>query len=375
MRFGTDASHLAWRRTGTARYIDGLTRALAAAAGGDEVVAYYNATRRARLLPEPVVERFIRLPSHRATAWTQLRLWRAVRRDRCDAVLGHHVLPVLPGPPAVLVLYDLLAFRDPAAKPGAEGAYYRRWMPRSAARASRLVAISRFTAAEAERWLHVDASRIAIASPGVDAAFFEAGEDERAAARTALRSAGVGEADAVVLQVGAGEPHKGAEVAEAAVAALAARGRGVVLARCGGRRAGAPGSGGRCVDLGWVDDAVLRGLYATAAAVCVASTHEGFGLPALEAMAAGTPVVASDAAALREAGGELARYVPPGDPAALAAALEGVLDSTGGERERSAARAWASRFTWAASAEVVLDALRDSAPAATPRRGDSVAAS
>lgn len=358
MRIGVDASHLRWRRTGTSRYIEGLMRAMAASlGGGDELLAYYNARPGAPSLPPPVVERYVRLPSRRATAWTQLRWWAALRADRCDAVLGHHVLPVLPGPPAVLVVYDCLAFREPAAKPGAEGAYYRRWMPRSARGAARVVAISRFAAAEAERWLGVPAASMPVAYPGVDAQFALVDEADRAAAREVLARAGVGAEARWVLQVGGGEAHKGAGVVAAAVESLRASADGVLLVRCGRGTGAAPSAG--VVELGYVSDAALRGLYALAAATCVASTHEGFGLPVVEAMAAGSPVVASDTPALREAGGDAALYAPPGDAGALAAALHVVLaDAGAAQRLRQAGREQAARFTWDRTAAVILDALR-----------------
>jgi len=99
-------------------------------------------------------------------------------------------------------------------------------------------------------------------------------------------------------------------------------------------------------------------VVAGAAAVIVPSWYEGFGLPALEALACGTPVVASDLPALREVLGDQAELVPPGDPAALAGALARVLDDPGGEPARAARRARAAGFTWATCARATLSAYR-----------------
>jgi glycosyltransferase involved in cell wall biosynthesis len=94
--------------------------------------------------------------------------------------------------------------------------------------------------------------------------------------------------------------------------------------------------------------------------VCVASNHEGFGLPVVEAMACGTPVIASRAAALPEAGGDVATYVSPGDVRGLSTALTAVLDEgpDAAARRRNAGVAWAARFSWERAAAQVLEVLR-----------------
>src|SRR4029453_10914804 len=90
---------------------------------------------------------------------------------------------------------------------------------------------------------------------------------------------------------------------------------------------------------GFVPQADLVRVVAGAAALVVPSWYEGFGLPALEALACGTPVVAADLPALREVLGDQAELVPPGDAEALAGALGRVLDDPGGEPARAAPRA------------------------------------
>ena len=98
---------------------------------------------------------------------------------------------------------------------------------------------------------------------------------------------------------------------------------------------------------GHVTDAQLAELYRGAAVVCVPSRAEGFGLPLLEAMAAGAPVVASDLPALREVGGDAVRFVPPGDAGALATEVQAVLAD---DRLRAvmvaAGRARAATYRW-----------------------------
>ena len=110
--------------------------------------------------------------------------------------------------------------------------------------------------------------------------------------------------------------------------------------------------------LGYLPEPDLAGVVAGAAAVVVPSWYEGFGLPALEALACGTPVVAADLPAHREVLGDQAELVPPGDPGALAAALGRVLEDPGGEAARAARRTRAAGFTWETCAQATLAAYR-----------------
>src|SRR5205807_67495 len=113
----------------------------------------------------------------------------------------------------------------------------------------------------------------------------------------------------------------------------------------------------RCVMLGRVSDAVLAGLYRDAVALCFPSLAEGFGLPVLEAMAAGLPVVASDLDVLREVAGDAAMFVPPGDVPMLRSALEQIVDDEPIQRRLAdAGRPRAARFSWEATANATITA-------------------
>jgi glycosyltransferase involved in cell wall biosynthesis len=115
---------------------------------------------------------------------------------------------------------------------------------------------------------------------------------------------------------------------------------------------------------GYLPEGDLARVVAGAAALACPSWYEGFGLPALEALACGTPVVAADLPALREVLGDQAELVPPGDATALADALARVLDDPGGEPARAARRARAAAFTWAACARATLSAYHRALAAA-----------
>jgi glycosyltransferase involved in cell wall biosynthesis len=114
--------------------------------------------------------------------------------------------------------------------------------------------------------------------------------------------------------------------------------------------------------LGAVDTQTLEGLYAEAALYVTATLYEGFGLPVLEAMARGVPVVCSDLPVLREVAGDAAIFTDPRDPAAIAAAIRRGLSD--GEALVAAGRERAARFTWEAAAERTVEVYRDAAAAA-----------
>jgi glycosyltransferase involved in cell wall biosynthesis len=117
--------------------------------------------------------------------------------------------------------------------------------------------------------------------------------------------------------------------------------------------------GRRVLRLGFVDDRDLRALYAGARAFCYPSLKEGFGLPVLEAMAQGTPVVTSRGTATEEVAGDAGLLVDPRAPEEVADALQRLLaDDDLHARLSSAARRRASLFTWEHSARLTLEAYR-----------------
>ena len=248
----------------------------------------------------------------------------------------------------VLVLHDAAALRHPGWYAPAYVAWQRRLLPVLVARARLIVTVSAFSRDELVELLGADPGGIAIVPGGVDGRFTPAA-DTGAARRTH------GLARPYVLCVASHTARKNLAALVPAARALAAE--GVELAVAGGHRPQfAREQGLEALKLlGHVDDALLPGLYAGAEAFVLPSLYEGFGLPVLEAMASGTPVVTTTAGALPETCGGAARLV--GDPSGIAEALTTLLgDSAERARLREAGRARARELTWERTAGT-MDAL------------------
>jgi glycosyltransferase involved in cell wall biosynthesis len=217
-------------------------------------------------------------------------------------------------------------------------ARYRTLVPRSIARASVVVTPSE---AVADQVREAYSPRVpVVAVPHGVAPGWGAADPPDAALRARL-----GLPSSYVLFVGTLEPRKDVRTLLAAHALLPDAPPLVLV--------GPPGWGEQvdvsgAVTPGYLGDDALRPLVAGAAALVLPSRDEGFGLPLLEALAAGTPVVASDLPVLREVGGDVVRYAAVGDAEAFAAAIQAVLDAPG---DPAARRAHAAPYTWSRSAE------------------------
>ena len=291
--------------------------------------------------------------AHRAGhAWEQAVL--PVRARRAAALLCPANLAPLAARHTVVVLHDAAPLRHPAWYSGAYAAWQRRLLPRIAGRARHVITVSAFSRGELLELLGLDPAHVSVVPGGVDAAFSP--DADAARARAAL-----GLARPYVLCVASHTARKNLAALVPAAQALAAE--GVELAVAGGHRpqfAAERGLDGLRL-LGHVDDALLPGLYAGAEAFALPSLYEGFGLPVLEAMASGTPVLTTTAGALPEVAGGAARLASP-DGAAFHDALTALL---GDPRERARLRAAGLRraapFTWEATARAVDAVLRRTA--------------
>jgi glycosyltransferase involved in cell wall biosynthesis len=272
-------------------------------------------------------------------AWARSELppveWLTGRLDVFHAT--NFVLPPLRRARGVVTVHDL-AFLRMTETVSAASARYRALVPRSIRRASVVVTPSEAVATQVREAYAPQVPVLAVPH-GVSPAW-SAAQPPDYALRSRLRLP-----REYVLFVGTLEPRKDVRTLLAAHALLP---DAPPLVLVGTTRLGRVGRRGPAVTPGYLDEADLRPVVAGASALVLPSRDEGFGLPVLEAMAAGTPVVASDLPVLREVGREHASYAPVGDADAFAAVLREVLQAPG---DGAAGRAHASRFTWAASAE------------------------
>jgi glycosyltransferase involved in cell wall biosynthesis len=302
-------------------------------------------------LPELDPERYAvaRPPAafaHRAGhAWEQLALPASGAARGARAILCPANRAPLASRKTVVVVHDVAPLREPAWYSDLYVRWQRTVLPRIARRAARVIAPSAFSRDEIVALLGVPASRVAVVPGGVDARFTPAAD------ATAARAAHGLAARPYVLTVASRTARKNLAVLDLAARRLEAR--GVDLVAAGGDRPQFRGEGETdgVRALGHVDDALLPGLYAGAAAFVLPSLYEGFGLTALEALAAGVPVVAADRGALPEVCGDAAQLVDPTDAEAVAAALERALDDPAPWRAAGPPRA--APLTWDATARGV----------------------
>jgi glycosyltransferase involved in cell wall biosynthesis len=287
---------------------------------------------------------------HRAGhAWEQLVL--PVRAARARALLCPANLAPLAFPRNVIVIHDAAALRHPEWYSPAYAAWQRRILPALARRALHVVTVSEFSRGELADLLGLAPGDVTVIPGGVGAAFTPQADAQ--SVRVALNLT-----RPYIVCVASQTARKNLKALVPAAHRLAADGVEVVVA--GGHRPQFAREQGLDAlrHLGAVPDVLLPGLYAGAEAFALPSLYEGFGLPVLEAMACGTPVVASDATALPETAGGGARLVAP---EAIPEALSELLgDPAERERLRAAGIERAASFTWertAREADALLSGL------------------
>lgn len=238
-----------------------------------------------------------------------------------------------------------------------------KWMwrfGRTVRAAQLLLADSEFTASEVQRVLGVPAGRIRVVPLAADA-FPDGGHADDIARLDRL-----GVRPPFVLSVGAGDRRKNIGVLTEAMARVNRQRPDLVCIQVGLRRRSRPGqhanAGMRIV--GRIDEADLAAAYRCADALVLTSTYEGFGLPVVEAMQLGTPVICARTSSLPEVAGDAALWIDPQDPASVQRAIEtATSDPTTRARLRTAGFAQASHFSWDKTAALTLAAFDEAARA------------
>jgi glycosyltransferase involved in cell wall biosynthesis len=359
------------QRTGAGHYVHELAAAMLPRLLPDESLALFSSSWKDRLEPGVLPGATVvdaRVPVRVLNlAWHRLE-WPPVERFAGPVDVAHSTHPLLlPSRDRALravTVYDL----DFLDHPGRTRAEIRRdypaLAPRHVQRADLVVVISEHTAREVRDRLGVPADRIVLCRPGAPPA--------SAAPRP--------ERPGPILFVGTIEPRKNLATLFAAYEELVARnpaapplilaGAAVeqsaeILGALGARTAIA----GRVEYRGYVSDAERQALYASASMLVLPSFHEGFGMPAVEAMQAGVPVIVSTGGALPEVVGTAGITVDPVDVAGFSTAMERLLaDPAERVRRAEAGREQARLFSWSSSAATLLEAYRETCARRAARR-------
>jgi len=354
MRVLLDCRMATW--SGIGRYSTGLARALAHTGEVDLVQVIEEGTTP----PVPEAPAMI-ARAHAFMPAGGREFGRIAAEVQPDITHCLHVPTPIPAPhPLVVTIHDLTPLVVPSVMPSlVRRVAYRWWNARAAKHADLILANSQATRADIERFFPRAAGRVRVIAHAAD--------DFATVDRGPLPAGLVPNGSRYLLSMGNVKPHKDLPTLLRAFATLHTNDPELRLLLVGrgfpgyvASVLGADPASAAVSFTGHVDDATLRTLYANATVFVFPSRYEGFGLPPLEAMIAGTPVVCSDAASLPEVVGDAAVLFPAGDVAACAAAIARVMEepdlrarlvSAGARRVRS--------FTWERTAAATLAAYRE----------------
>jgi len=357
LTIGIDARAAVEVAAGRGRVVRELFCALSARKDAHEYRCY---TRKR--WEQPLDSRFRWREIRARDPWWHVLAARAANRE-CDVFLSSnsYLTTLLLRIPAIPIVYDLTTF-EPSMRPNRRSTVIERLTLGPAVRRSAaLIAISQATADALNVRFPGAVGRTVVAPLGVTVAL-STGLDPLET--SSLPPAGF------VLAVGTLEPRKNLPRLVAAYSMLdeqLQRDHPLVVVGAIGWEAGETlrslrALGERCIMLGHVSDAALAELYRRCAVFCYPSLGEGFGLPVLEAMAAGAAVLTSDISSLPEVGGEAVKYVDPRDVPGIANRLELLLRSPARRQElASLGRERAAQFTWSRTAELILGVLEQAA--------------
>lgn len=335
MRIAIDATAIPRFMAGAGVYTYQLIRALAEVEGGYEYVVFARGDAFDDLPRRPAEVRVVHVgvPTRPGRLlWEQLVLPLALRRARIDVLHSpHHTTPVLPlACRRVVTFHDLTFFLVPERYPTTRRLYFKAVTRASARLADALITPSEAVKGDVVRILHVPAERVTAVPEAAGPAYVPVDScDALAWVRRKYKLP-----ERYILSVGSLEPGKNRRRLIAACARLRERGIEHHLVISGQRAWHYEGEldivrqlglDERVHVLGYVDGADMPALYSAADLFAFPSLYEGFGLPVLESMACGTPVITSNVSALPEVAGDAALLVDPADISGLAEAMERVL--------------------------------------------------
>jgi len=366
VRLGIDARVLVQPRTGVARYLSGILEHWREFRRDGDALTLYVDRPASEVLPGlPSEVPVLRWPFPGGDpAWRQFRLGPHVRSNPPDVLFcPFYSAPLTCDVASVVTIHDVSFAAHPEWFGWRARLAFRLVGP-SARRARAVITVSRYSAGEISSRLGIDENKIHVIPPGVDAGWSAPCTDEE---RTAVRR-WLGFDGPYLLHLGAVHLRRRPDLLVRGFAGLAGRHPGLRLVVAGPtiepsgnltRLAAEGGVGDSVLRREWVPEELIRPLLSQAKALVYLSVYEGFGLPALEALAVGTPVVALRRASLPEVLGEAAVWVDEETPQAVEHALDTLLTRSDLAAElRSAGRERAARFSTLDSARKTFELLR-----------------
>jgi glycosyltransferase involved in cell wall biosynthesis len=338
---------------GTEIYLRSLLAAMRSIEHPHEIVSFVNEETQAAPLPGECVRLLVRAASRPSRIlYEQFALPLACARRKIDVLLNPgFTAPLLAPCPAVTVFHDLQHKRLPQHFRWWDLPFWRLLLFQAAVSSTRLIAVSHNTKRDLLHYYPLRAASIDVIHHGVDPGFF-----------TIPRAP-----ENILLCVSTLHPHKNVERLVRVFGSLRTHHPGLKLVLAGIRGFATArieqvvaecGATGAVEITGWLQPDALRALYSRARAFVYPSTFEGFGMPVLEAMAAGIPTVCSDIPPLREVAGDTAILFDPTSDASLLAALEQVLAAP---PDTVPAVERARAFTWETAARATIAACEAAA--------------
>jgi glycosyltransferase involved in cell wall biosynthesis len=371
MNVALDGMPLASQLTGVGHYTFELARSLALATPGDQ----FSLLSPLPLSPAVLEVIKQRLPANLSfknlnrnlvnRRWWSVGLPLYLKRSNFDLFHGtNYEIPLWSKTPSVVTIHDLSLFLHPEAHEPHLVRRAKRRLPLMTRSASRIVTPTEAVKKEVCERLKIDAEKVVVTPEAPRAVFQKREHDETIDTRKRL---GVG--DEFILFVGTLEPRKNLQrLVEAFEIVLRTMPLTPQLVIAGGRgwlmddfaaSIQRRGLSERIRFTGYLNDDELCALYSTCKLFVYPSLYEGFGLPPLEAMACGAPVITSNIASIKEAAGEAARLVDPLSPPAIATAITELLtDEEARQRVAAAGRERVKDFTWELTALKTLEVYR-----------------
>jgi glycosyltransferase involved in cell wall biosynthesis len=363
-----------YRRAGVSQYTEQLVFRLAEGVSrdGDELTVFLGRGDLERMLISSAVKwRYSHLPTELPPiriVWEQMLAPIITKRDQLDALFCPvNVVPLAGIVPSVVTVHDLAFLQIPEAFIPAKRRYLSVMTRLSVHRARHVIAVSEQTKADIVAHFGLAPEHVTVIPNAVDERFRpDAPNDDLTAFRRERNLP-----ERFVLFVGTLEPRKNLPRLINAFAQLARDDReiGLVVVGASGWMTSDIAPLVRSLDLesritfaGYVPDEELPRWYQAATVFCYPSLYEGFGLPVLEAMACGTPVVTSNVGSMAEVGRDAAILVDPTDADAIASSISALLDDPDFRQQRAAAGLGrAAQFSWDRTAEETLAVLRRAA--------------